>query len=103
LDRITDSVARGLFLRHKERKFGRGCVEQWRHDAGQIRAEADRLLGRFETTLRHSPFLFGATPVYSDFLLLGILGNLTYAGHNPLSVKQSALVKFAQILPAFRY
>lgn len=94
LDQITDPVARGLFLRHKERKFGRGCVEQWRRDAVSIRAEADRLLGRFEITLRRSPFLFGDAPVYCDFLLLGILGNLTYGGHNRLNADQSALIEW---------
>jgi glutathione S-transferase len=96
LDKITDPVARGLFLRHKERKFGRGCVEQWRRDAATIRAEADRLLARFETTLRHSPFLFGETPVYADFLLYGILGNLTYGGHNRLNVSQPALAEWSE-------
>lgn len=95
LDKITDPVARGLFLRHKERKFGRGCVEQWRRDAAAIRAEADRLLGRFEITLRHSPFLFGEAPVYSDFLLYGILGNLTYGGHHRLNADQSALAAWS--------
>lgn len=104
LQRISDDpVARGLFLRHKERKFGRGCVQQWEREAGQIRAEADRLLERFETTLRHSPFLFGEAPVYSDFLLYGILGNLTYAGHNPLSDGQTALKKFAGAIGGYRF
>lgn len=103
LDKITGPVARGLFLRHKERKFGRGCVEQWRRDAATIRAEADRLLARFETTLRHSPFLFGDTPVYSDFLLYGILGNLTYGGHNRLNPEQSALQTWSEKLSRFTY
>lgn len=103
LDRITDPIDRGLFLRHKERKFGRGCVEQWRWDARQIRADADRLLERFETTLRHSPFIFGDRPVYSDFLLYGILGNLTYGVSNPLTSEQKALAKFASALSSYRY
>ena len=93
-DGIADPVARGLFLRHKERKFGRGCVEQWRRDAARIRAEADRLLARFEITLRHSPFLFGETPVYSDFLLYGILGNLTYGGHHRLNPQHTSLAEW---------
>ena len=103
LDHITDPIARGLFLRHKERKFGRGCVDQWRRDARQIRADADRLLERFETTLRHSPFLFGDSPIYSDFLLYGILGNLTYRDRNPLTAEQSALAQFASTLSSYRY
>ena len=96
LDAIYDPVARGLFLRHKERKFGRGCVEKWRPEAGAIRAEADRLLARFETTLRHSPFLFGEAPVYSDFLLYGVLGNLTYGDHHTLHREQAVLVRLVR-------
>jgi glutathione S-transferase len=103
LDSIDDVAARGMVIRHKERKYGRGCVEQWRRDAAQIRAEADRLLERFEITLRHSPFLFGETPVYSDFLLFGILGNLTYRDYNQLSRGQSALAKWNEAMAAFRF
>jgi glutathione S-transferase len=102
-DRINDPVARGLFLRHKERKFGRGCVEQWRRDAAQIRAEADRLLERFEITLRHSPYIFGKAPVYSDFLLYGILGNLTYGGHHALNERQIALAAWRARLEGVRW
>jgi len=96
LDKIVDPVQRGLFVRHKERKFGRGCVEQWRRDAEAIRAEADRLLARFEITLRHSPFLFGEAPVYSDFLLFGVLGNLTYGGHHRLNAAQRSLAGWSE-------
>jgi glutathione S-transferase len=103
LDRISDPVARGLFLRHKERKFGRGCVEQWRRDAAEIRAQADRLLARFDITLRHSPFLFGDSPVYADFLLYGILGNLTYRGNNALNSEQEALATFVSRIGAWRF
>jgi glutathione S-transferase len=102
LDGIHDPVARGLFLRHKERKFGRGCVEQWRRDAAAIRAQCDRLLERFEITLRHSPFLFGDAPVYCDFLLYGVLGNLTYRGHHTLHASQSALQDFIARLGSWR-
>ena len=104
LDAITDPIARGLFLRHKERKFGRGCVEQWRRDAAPIREEADRLLERCETTLRHSPFLFGDAPVYADFLLAGVLGNLTFRGANALHAdRQQALQNFSTRIEAYRF
>ena len=102
LDRIADPIARGLFLRHKERKFGRGCVEEWRRDAEGIRVQADRLLGRFEATLRHAPFVFGDAPVYADFLLYGVLGNLTYGGHHALDAEQSALRSFIERLRTWR-
>ncbi len=100
---IPDVAARGMTVRHKERKFGRGCLEQWRREAAAIRADADKLLARFETTLLHSPFLFGDTPVYSDFLLFGIIGNLTYRGWNELSAAQPALKKWCGVMREFRF
>lgn len=96
IDSIPDVAARGMVTRHKERKFGRGCVEEWRRTAPTLRAKADELLHRFELTLRHSQFLFGAQPVYSDFLLLGILGNLTFRGYNDLTPEQSALRRWME-------
>jgi glutathione S-transferase len=100
---IADVAERGMVVRHKERRFGRGCVEQWRQNAVAIRAEADRLLGRFEITLQHSPFLFGDAPVYSDFSLFGIIGNLTFRGYNALNAQQPALTRWREALVAFRF
>ncbi len=100
---IADVVARGMTVRHKERKFGRGCIEQWRRDAGAIRAEADALLDRFEVTLRHSPFLFGDVPVYSDYLLFGIVGNFTFRGWNELTTAQPALRKWCGVMREYRF
>lgn len=102
LDAIEDVAERGMVIRHKERKFGRGCVEQWRRDAGQIREEADRLMERFDVTLRHSPFLFGDAPVFSDFLLFGILGNFTFRGCNCLNADQAALARWYETIVTFR-
>lgn len=104
LDAIESVTERGMIIRHKERKFGRGCVEAWRQNAVPLRAEADRLLDRFELTLRHSPFLFGDSPVYSDFLLFGILGNLTYKGWNQLEPEtQNALIRWQQAMRDLRW
>lgn len=102
LDSIEDTVARGMIVRHKERKFGRGCIEQWRSDAANIRSEADALLQRFEVTLQHTPFLFGDTPVYSDFLLFGILGNLTFRNYNRLNDSQRALAAWSERMRTLR-
>ena len=103
IESIEDVAARGMVLRHKERKFGRGCVEKWKRDAEAIRADADRLLERFEITLRHSSFLFGDKPVYADFLLFGILGNLTYRNYNQLNPNQTALEKWVEAMREFRF
>ena len=102
IDSIEDVVARTMVVRHKERKFGRGCVEQWRSDAAALRAEADDLLERFEITLRHSPFIFGEAPVYVDFLLFGIIGNLTFRGFNRLGEGQGALAAWNERMRGLR-
>jgi glutathione S-transferase len=100
---IADVAERGMVVRHKERRFGRLCVDQWRQNAAAIRAEADQLLERFEITLRHSRFLFGDAPVYSDFLLFGIIGNLTFREYNALNSQQSALARWREMMTALRF
>ena len=99
---IPDVAHRGMVVRHKERRFGRGCVDAWRRDAAEIRSELDRLLVRFEKTLRHQPFLFGPAPVYADFLLFGVLGNLTFKDWNRLSPEQRAIAEWRERLAAWR-
>ncbi len=103
IDSITDLVGRTMTVRHKERKFGRGCVEAWRQDAKTLRAAADRLLGRSEAMLQYTPFLFGDTPVYADYLLYGIIGNMTWKGWNKLSEEQPALRAWMARLAEFRF
>lgn len=103
VDSIGEVGARTMVVRHKERKFGRGCVDAWRRDREGLRAQADRLLGRFEAMLSRSPFLLGDAPVYADFSLYGILGNLTYQGYNQLSPGQRALQAWNQRLAEFLY
>ncbi len=100
---IADVAQRGMVVRHKERRFGRGCLAQWTANAGQIRAEADALLARFESSLRHTPYIFGDAPVYADFALFGILGNLTFRDWNPLSADQTALAAWRARLATWRY
>lgn len=103
LPQMEDVVARTMVVRHKERRFGRGCIEQWTRDADAIRAELDRLLARCETTLRHYPFLLGPAPVYADFALFGVLGNLCHHGWNQLAPAQTGLRDFVGRLGAWRY
>ena len=103
LPAIEDVGARGMVVRHKERRFGRGCVEQWRTQAATIRAELDALLARFEDTLRLQPFLFGESPVYADFLLHGIIGNFTWSGWNVLHPTQRGLRAFSERLTNWRF
>ena len=102
---VADVVERTLLIRHKERKFGVGCVDRWQRERPAMIAEANNLLVPFEQTLAGAggPFLFGASPVYSDFLLYGILGNFTYRGTTPFPPGLPALRAWYDRLAAFRY
>jgi glutathione S-transferase len=72
------------FLRFKERKFGRGCLEQWRVEQNVWLARLERLLLPFEEMLAHNSFLLGAEPRFVDFDLFGMLENFLYSGHYEL-------------------
>ena len=69
------------FLRHKERKFGRGCLSDWRAQQKTMLAQLCQRLVPFEEMLMHKPFLLDDRPRFVDFDLYGILGNFLYSGH----------------------
>lgn len=100
---IADPVERVMTVRHKERKFGRGCVERWTQERESLAAETEALLAPFDATLRHRPFLFGDAPVYADFALYGVLGNLTYRAINSLPASQLFLADWFGRMKAFRF
>ena len=69
------------YLRHKERKFGRGCLEQWRANSKAIVTELTTLLIPCEQMLATRPYLLDARPRFVDFDLWGILANFLYSSH----------------------
>jgi glutathione S-transferase len=72
------------FLRFKERKFGRGCLDQWRAQRNDwLKLLKERLLP-FEKMLAHQSFLLGGQPRFVDFDLFGMLENFLYSGHYEL-------------------
>lgn len=103
LDAIEDVVARTMIIRHKERKFGQGCVEDWRARNGELMARLVKLLKPSEKTLGESPFLFGGEPVYADYALLGVVENATYKGWNTLPDSLANLSRWRRALREFRF
>ena len=73
-----------LFLRHKERKFGRGCIDEWRVQQKQLLRELERKLLPCEEMLLTRDFLLDDQPRFVDFDLFGMLGNFLYSGHYQL-------------------
>lgn len=103
VDSITDPVARVMVLRHKERKFGRGCVAQWKANIEALRAGAAGHFARFDAMLQHKPFLLGDQPVYADFLLWGILTNYTWSGWNELPTGMTSLQEWFDRVKSFSF
>jgi glutathione S-transferase len=72
------------YLRHKERKFGRGCLDRWRREEPLLKEELTRRLLPFEQMLRDRDYLLDERPRFVDFDLWGMLANLLYTGHHRL-------------------
>lgn len=68
-------------IRHKERKFGRGCIDQWRADQKQWLKRLEGNLVPFEQMLQSRAFLIDERPRFVDFDLFGMLGNFLFSGH----------------------
>jgi len=92
------------YLRHKERKFGRGCLEEWRARQKLLVEELAGMLAPFERMLARRAFLLDAQPRFVDFDLWGMLANFLYSGryrlppiHPKIRVwyRRMSLVKFA--------
>jgi len=79
------------FIRHKERKFGRGCLDQWRQQQKQLLEGLARGLLPFEEMLVDKPFLLDFRPRFVDFDLFGMLGNFLYSGHYRLPGRYNQL------------
>jgi len=72
------------YVRYKERKFGRGCLDQWFQQQKQLYAELSVRLVPFEQMVGHRDYLLDSQPRFVDFDLWGMLANLLYSGHYKL-------------------
>jgi len=103
IDQLDDPLTRMLLIRHKERRFGAGCVEDWRRRHAELSDRFFAKLKPFETTFGRQPFLFGEEPIYADFALHGILGNVTFGGWNSLPESLPRLREWHERIGEFRF
>ncbi|MFZ4779959.1 MAG: glutathione S-transferase C-terminal domain-containing protein [Terrimicrobiaceae bacterium] len=75
----------------------------WAVQRAELSEAAGTLLEPYDLALQHRPFLFGATPLYADFALFGILENLTYRDHNPLPKELDTLGQWFARMKAFLF
>ena len=85
-----------VFVRHKERKFGRHCLEQWRTEQKNLVTALTERLVPYELMLGDQPFLLESRPLFVDFDLFGMLGNFLYSGHYELPAAHGELRKWYQ-------
>ncbi len=81
---LRNDVERGLHRRHKERKFGVGCLEAWTRDAEALIQSFHHAIQPFELILAKQPFLTGDHPVFADYALCGVIGNFLFPGTTSL-------------------
>lgn len=99
---LPDVVERTMYIRHKERKFGRGCLEQWRAQRDQLLATLTERLTPLDRILARQPYLLGDRPRFADYALHGVLGNYTFTEHNALPAELTNLVRWYAALPQVR-
>ena len=78
-------------MRHKEREFGRHCLDQWRNQQAELLDGLAQSLLPFDEMLLDHPFLLDERPRFVDFDLYGMLGNFLYSGHYQLPAAHSRL------------
>lgn len=77
-------VERTMLIRHKERKFGKGCVREWTAQRRSLCARFADLLEPIDNMLAASPFLLADRPLFVDYSLYGVLENYLFNGKTKL-------------------
>jgi len=82
------------FVRHKERKFGHGCLALWRKQQQSLLDGLAASLLPFEQMLLGHAFLLGDRPRFVDFNLYGMLANFLYSGRYTLPAAHTRLAEW---------
>jgi len=84
------------FIRHKERKFGRGCLQRWRQQQVELLHEFTEALLPFDQMLISRSYLLGDRPRFVDFDLYGMIGNFLSSGRYEFPVEHPRLNEWHQ-------
>jgi glutathione S-transferase len=91
------------YLRHKERKFGRGCLDQWRKDQKQLLKLLEERLLPFEMMLTHKTFILDEQPRFLDFCLFGMIENFLYSGHYHLPKRHQHIREWHELMSHIKF
>jgi glutathione S-transferase len=78
-------IERVMLVRHKERNFGRGCIQEWTSHRKYLCAQFAELLTPIDNMLAQSPFLMSDRPLFVDYDLYGVIENYLFSGKTKLS------------------
>jgi len=90
------------YVRFKERKFGRGCIDQWRVQQKEWLNKLETALVPFEQMLTHSSYLLAERPVFVDFDLYGMLENFLFSGHYQLPKAHRHIIDWHRRMKSIR-
>lgn len=99
---IPDVGHRTMVLRHKERRFGVGCLEQWTRDSAELKKRFEQALAPLDARFRSGPYLLSDQPVFADFALYGILSNYMFKDFNPFPAEVPSLKQWYDKMTNFR-
>lgn len=88
---FVPAADRCSYVRHKERKFGRGCLEDWLRHRTELLSQLETLLLPAEQMLATRAYLLADRPLFVDFCLHGMLANFLYSGHYELPAAHGRL------------
>ena len=91
------------FLRHKERKFGRGCIDSWKSGQKALLTALEHELVPFELMLSGRDYLLDERPRFVDFDLFGMLENFLYSGHYKLPRRHTRLAKWHERMKSVQH
>ena len=77
-------VERVMLVRHKERKFGKGCLQEWTSHRKYLCTQFAELLMPIDNVLAASPFLLSDRPLFVDYNLYGVIENYLFSGKTKL-------------------
>lgn len=84
------------FIRHKDRKFGHGCLELWTKEQPALLQDLEQRLQPCDQMLIGKAFLLGPKPLFVDFDLYGMLGNFLYSGHYEMPAVHTRLLEWRE-------
>ncbi len=77
-------IERTMLIRHKERKFGKGCLQEWTRHRNDLNSHFAELLDPIDSMLTASTFLLTDRPLFVDYNLYGVIENYLFNGKTRL-------------------